>query len=213
MIQIFHIFFVNPIDFLCIFMPEKMEKQPLTYDFPAVKTPALAFNGIGIIQFFLGGGNSLIINELDQKPGNFTEYFTEDLIEYSGGTKALNAFNDINALSAAAFLFSCNIKPNNKQSLTNLNLTIQKMKKTTKLKAIVLAMTMLAGMFVPTSAFAQNDDFFRSTDDVNNGFARDVAAWNLTNQTFGEAPIGSGLLILTAFGAGYVALKKKEERQ
>ena len=93
-------------------------------------------------------GGALIINKLDQKPSNFTE----DLLkEYSGGTKALNAFNDINALSAAAFVFSCNFKPNNKQLLTSLK-TIQKMKKTTKLKALALSVMMLACILMPASA-------------------------------------------------------------
>ena len=34
---------------------------------------------------------------------------------------------------------------------------------------------------------------------------------DITNQGIGEAPLGSGLLILLGAGLGYVALKKKEE--
>lgn len=50
----------------------------------------------------MGGGNSLIINELDQKPGDFTESFTEDLIEKSGGIKGVNVIKGINGFDAAA---------------------------------------------------------------------------------------------------------------
>ena len=32
-----------------------------------------------------------------------------------------------------------------------------------------------------------------------------------TNETFGETPLGSGLVILLGAGLGYVALKKKED--
>lgn len=84
------------------------------------------------------------------------------------------------------------------------------MKKTTKLKAMMLSVMMMAGMFMP-SAKAQNDSFLPDMDMGNRGdFA---ASWAITNNSFQDAPLGSGLLILTAVGAGYVALKKKEERQ
>lgn len=52
----------------------------MTYGFPAVRTLNATFNGIGIIR---GRGNSLIINELEQKPSDFTENL---LKEYSGGS-------------------------------------------------------------------------------------------------------------------------------
>ena len=35
----------------------------------------------------------------------------------------------------------------------------------------------------------------------------------ITNQGIGEAPLGSGLVILLGAGLGYVALKKKEDQQ
>lgn len=180
-----------------------MDRQPLTYDFPILKTPSTAFNGIGIIR--VGGGNSLIINELEQKPSDFTENL---LKEYSGGTKALNAFNDIKAFSAAAFMFSRKLQPNNK-SLTNLKLTIFTMKKTTKLKVFALSVAMAFGMLLPNAAFAQSDDFFRSEDNFNgNRIAADGA---IINNGIGqsEAPLGSGLLILSAVGAGYAVARRK----
>ena len=151
----------------------------------------------------MGGGNSLIINELDQKPSNFTE----DLLKkYSSGS--LKGF-------ATAFLFSDRLQPNNKLSLTFLK-TIQKMKKTTKLKALALSVMMLACILVPTSAFAQqkSDDFFRDSDNFNGNRIDDLTAWTFTfgAQNFGqEAPLGTGLLIMLSAGAGYAILKKKED--
>ena len=87
------------------------------------------------------------------------------------------------------------------------------MKKTTKLKAFALSVMMLACILVPTSAFAQqkSDDFFRDSDNFNGN--RDfVVTWAATSQNFGDAPLGTGLLIMLGAGAGYALLKKKEEK-
>jgi hypothetical protein len=85
------------------------------------------------------------------------------------------------------------------------------MKKLTKLKAMVLSVAMAFGMLLPNAAFAQNDDFFRSED--NFGGNRDfTVTWAATSQNFGDAPLGTGLLIMLGAGAGYALLKKKEEK-
>ena len=83
------------------------------------------------------------------------------------------------------------------------------MKKTTKLKAFVLSLMMVA--MLPMTSFAQNDNF---VTDFNNG-VRDVdpiTIWTANNgfqnDPFG-APLGSGLLILTAVGAGYAISRRK----
>ncbi len=85
------------------------------------------------------------------------------------------------------------------------------MKKSPKLKALALSVAMTLGMLSPMTMKAQfttaSDGFFASSRDMN------PAAWTITMDSFTDAPLGSGLLILTAVGAGYVALKKKEERQ
>ncbi len=85
------------------------------------------------------------------------------------------------------------------------------MKKSPKLKALALSVAMTLGMLSPMTMKAQfalaTDGFFASSMDMN------PAAWTITMDSFTDAPLGSGLLILTAVGAGYVALKKKEERQ
>lgn len=81
------------------------------------------------------------------------------------------------------------------------------MKKTTKLKALVLSAMMLACMLVPTSAKAQNDNFIPDIDNGN----RFEAEWTIINNGIGqsEAPLGSGLLILSAVGAGYAVARRK----
>lgn len=101
------------------------------------------------------------------------------------------------------------------------------MKKQTKLKAFVLSVAMTVWMLLPVTMNAQSDGFFRSgggdysNRDAGGGayslnnqqFGSDAnGGYNLDNQTFGQntSPLGTGLLILTAAGAGYVAIKRKQ---
>ena len=60
-------------------------------------------------------------------------------------------------------------------------------------------------------AGANEDDFNCNLFNQNFSpiFGDDIAGYNLYNQSFEEVPMGSGLLILTAAGAGY-ALKKRK---
>ena len=80
-----------------------------------------------------------------------------------------------------------------------------------KLKAFMLSLMMVA-MMLPTTMFAQqnSDDFFRANDDIN-GTRDGVITWAIVNNGIGqsEAPVGSGLLILTAAGAGYALARRK----
>lgn len=79
------------------------------------------------------------------------------------------------------------------------------MKKTTKPKAIVLSLMMVA-MMLPMTSFAQKNDSFITPENFDN---RDFSiTWAITNNSFG-APLGSGLLILTAVGAGYAVAKRR----
>ena len=112
-----------------------------------------------------------------------------------------------------AAIFIC--KTNDKQNKMRRNVK-------TKLKAYVAAMAML---FMPLAISAQTDGFFRSD---NGGGSRGVTRYPVTGDEtpieFGEfvgsggvapqngSPIGSGLLIMAAAGAGYLLLKKKEEK-
>ena len=81
------------------------------------------------------------------------------------------------------------------------------------MKKILLAVALVLAMGL--GANAQRDSFFNDWEDIGNGLDRD----NLTIPTLPgshdldgdqSAPLGTGLLILTALGAGY-ALKKREE--
>ena len=114
-----------------------------------------------------------------------------------------------------AAIFIC--KTNDKQNKMRRNVK-------TKLKTYVAAMAML---FMPLAISAQTDGFFSSD---NGGGSRGVDArpypvtGGETPIEFEEpigsggvapqngSPIGSGLLIMAAAGAGYLLLKKKEEK-
>ena len=98
------------------------------------------------------------------------------------------------------------------------------MKKKTRLRVYALSLAMALGMLLPSVGHAQSDGFFRDAGEYSNRdgnaayslnnqtFGSDVnGGYNLNNQTFGQdpAPLGSGLLILTAVGAGYAAVRRK----
>lgn len=89
------------------------------------------------------------------------------------------------------------------------------MKKQTKLKAFVLSMAMAVAMSLPMTVNAQ-DFFIRGGGD--NYDNRDEISLGGNGMSLGDnptqenpTPLGSGLLIMVAAGAGYVALKKKED--
>ena len=106
------------------------------------------------------------------------------------------------------------------------------------LKTLAISLALAVGLLWPMAVNAQNyalyydglfrrgpmgkyyDDYslFRGMMNANNGgyfiynqqFGSDVnGGYNLYNQSFEEVPMGSGLLFLTAAGAGY-ALKKRK---
>lgn len=84
------------------------------------------------------------------------------------------------------------------------------MKNITKMKALRLIMIMLTGL-VPLTSFAQSDVFFKvENDDI---YRDDSWSYNVNTQNFGETPLGSGLLILTAVGAGYAISKRRRNRK
>lgn len=70
---------------------------------------------------------------------------------------------------------------------------------------------MAAVFMLPMSLNAQqkSDDFFKNDD--FNGSRLDVSGWTIVNNGIGqsEAPLGSGLLVLSAVGAGYVIARRK----
>jgi len=89
------------------------------------------------------------------------------------------------------------------------------MKKQTNRKAIVLSLAMAALLSVSATAQSRQGGLFGSKSNVEqssmlNRDGENMQGVNLGNSLYG-APVGSGLLVLTAIGAGYAALKKKKE--
>lgn len=76
----------------------------------------------------------------------------------------------------------------------------------------MLSLMMLIEL-IPLTSFAQqrNDDFFHS--EIDNYEDRSlIPIWAATTQNFGESPVGSGLFILTALGAGYAIAKRRRNK-
>ena len=89
-----------------------------------------------------------------------------------------------------------------------------------KKKALVLSMALAAGLLVPTMMNAQSDgsrgifDRGFEASESNRGGGMEWQGGGMTPQNPNEeAPLGSGLMLLVAAGAGYAALKRKEEQQ
>lgn len=87
------------------------------------------------------------------------------------------------------------------------------MKIITKIKAMLLALMMLLGLIAPiTTTAQQTDGFFRggNNDIYQNRDAGINDEGGISNYGIGEeVPLGSGLLILTAVGAGYAIMRRK----
>ena len=82
------------------------------------------------------------------------------------------------------------------------------------MKKILLSAALVIAMGF--GANAQNDNYFNTWDDVSNNTARESdftptlpESHNLTDNQ--SVPVGSGLLVLTALGAGYALTRKREE--
>ena len=84
------------------------------------------------------------------------------------------------------------------------------MKKTTFfMKAFMLLTMMILGFVMPLTA--QTDGFFKSNNDVyEDRDGTTIGGGDIFNQQFGEQlPLGSGLLILAAAGAGYAVARRR----
>ena len=81
------------------------------------------------------------------------------------------------------------------------------------MKALVLSLVM-ACVLLPTTTNAQSDGFFRGGNDnyedrgSGSGININSNPGGITNDDFG-APLGSGLLIMVAAGAGYAAMRRR----
>lgn len=82
------------------------------------------------------------------------------------------------------------------------------------MKKILLATALV--LAIGLGANAQRDSFFNDWEDVGNGLDRDAITMPglpgshglVTNES---APLGSGLLVLTALGAGYMIARRRKE--
>ena len=95
------------------------------------------------------------------------------------------------------------------------------------LKKVAFSMAMMVTMLLPLGASAQEGLFQRGVaDEAYYGYGgmngktdllghRNVqTTGTIDNQIFGQpVPLGSGVLVLLAAGAGYMALKRKEDEQ
>ena len=85
------------------------------------------------------------------------------------------------------------------------------MKKLVSLKTLVFTATM--ALFAMSLSAQRNDAFISNFDD--NYVNRDpVIGWSIINNGIGqEEPLGSGLLILTAVGAGYAVMRRRRSHK
>lgn len=79
------------------------------------------------------------------------------------------------------------------------------------MKKIIFTIAIILGLTM--GAVAQNDGFFNNWSDVDNrDNGTDLPELPLGGQIGNQnTPLGSGLLILTALGAGYAISKRKTE--
>ncbi|MCR4848601.1 MAG: hypothetical protein K5920_07130 [Bacteroidales bacterium] len=97
------------------------------------------------------------------------------------------------------------------------------MKRISKLKTIALSIMMAVFLLTPIFSNAQESGLFGYGNyDKNQDYSyfmtnrgltniNDNGETGIVNQTFGEVPVGSGILFMLVAGAGYVLLKKKED--
>ena len=99
----------------------------------------------------------------------------------------------------------------------------------TRKRTIVFSLLVTAGMLLPVGLVAQEGLFQRGDTDENNsaislmnrsestvgglftGQGFGATNGNITGQTFG-APLGSGIFVLLAAGAGYAAVKSRKKQ-
>ncbi len=84
------------------------------------------------------------------------------------------------------------------------------------MKKVILSIALVFALGLGASA--QRDSFFSDWEDVGNGLDRteDILPGLPSNHGYTDnidAPLGSGLLILTALGAGYAVAKKRREEE
>ena len=88
------------------------------------------------------------------------------------------------------------------------------------MKKVLLSVALVLAMSFGASAQfgGKSDSFFNDWDDVDNGLLRETKSdypgmptMHNSGSNESSTPLGSGLLILTALGAGYALTKKNEK--
>lgn len=86
------------------------------------------------------------------------------------------------------------------------------------MKKIVLTLVILLGVVITASAQGKADGFFYSNIDNNYRYIDPSSGQELPDlPTYGygdqsaQAPLGSGLLVLTALGAGYAVSRRRKK--
>ena len=97
------------------------------------------------------------------------------------------------------------------------------MKRISKRKAILLSLMMAVFLLTPIFSNAQKGGLFgygNYDESYDNSFGvtnrgltniNDNGETGFVNETFGEVPVGSGIIVMLVAGASYVLLKKKED--
>ena len=83
-------------------------------------------------------------------------------------------------------------------------------------KQLVFYIAMAAIVLLPMKSVAQSDSWFNSYSEGNRETTSINEVIGTGNQGFGqepEAPLGSGLAILLATGAGYAIMKSKKSKK
>lgn len=97
--------------------------------------------------------------------------------------------------------------------LITLYLFKNNMKKLSRLKALLLSLMMVVCFVLPSSA-QKSDGFFKANDDIYNDRSSVTissgSSGGLQTDDLSEVPVGCGLLILTAAGAGYALTKRRK---
>ena len=80
-----------------------------------------------------------------------------------------------------------------------------------KVLSLMISLAMTVGCFAPLSVNGQNggsDGFFRGGYDSYENRGETEVSGGITNDSF-NAPLGSGLIIMVAAGAGYLVRKNR----
>ena len=87
-----------------------------------------------------------------------------------------------------------------------------------KVRFIIFLVIMTAGLMISLSGNAQKDGFFRSNDELAGYRCNEsslftnranIADGDFSNETFGEVPLGGGVLIMLSAGIGYALIKRR----